>query len=228
MRSVTPSPDGASLTVAFEGGGLECDGVIVSVPHDEAATVLPAAAVAHQDRLAELGSSAVVDVHLVYDRRVTDWELMAGHHSPVQWVFDRSDSAGLDRPGPRSPQYLAVSLSAADSVLGRRNEELVADMTQALGRLLPRARQAKVVDSLVTKERHATFRARPGTGRLRPAARTAYPALAVAGAWTDTGWPATMEGAVRSGRRAAASILADLRSPGVRSPRTDDSTQEVA
>jgi hydroxysqualene dehydroxylase len=74
-------------------------------------------------------------------------------------------------------------------------------------RLLPAARGARVVDRLVTKERAATFRARPGTAALRPPAQTAVPGLAVAGAWTDTGWPATMEGAVRSGRTAARAAL---------------------
>jgi uncharacterized protein with NAD-binding domain and iron-sulfur cluster len=67
----------------------------------------------------------------------------------------------------------------------------------------------------VTRERHATFRAAPGSGRSRPGARTPLPGLYLAGAWTRTGWPDTMEGAVRSGRTAAAALLAD-RSAGVR------------
>ena len=103
-------------------------------------------------------------------------------------------------------------------------------MATELPRLLPAARDARVVDSFVTKERHATFRAAKGSGRLRPVARTRYPGLVVAGAWTDTGWPATMEGAVRSGRRAARELIADLaRSDPHGAPaRAHYDTQEVA
>jgi len=209
VRSVRPCGGAGGFDVVADDGKIDCDAVVVSVPHTEAASILPPKSVHEQDRLGDLGSSAVVDVHLVYDRRVTDWELMAGHASPVQWVFDRSAAAGLG-PQRRGQQYLAISLSAADDLLGRRPEQLVSEMTSELARLLPRARDARLVDSLVTKERFATFRATRGSGRLRPPARTRHRALAVAGAWTDTGWPATMEGAVRSGRRAAAELLADL------------------
>jgi uncharacterized protein with NAD-binding domain and iron-sulfur cluster len=180
--------------------------VVAAVPHDVAGGLLPAGSIASQDRLGELGTSAIIDVHLVFDRPVTRWPLLAGLHSPVQWVFDRTESSGLPvTPGGR--QYVAVSVSAADGLIGRRPDELVPWVTAELTRLLPEAAGAQVLDSLVTKERKATFRARPGTAPLRPVPRTAWPGLAVAGAWTDTGWPATMEGAVRSGRAAAAACL---------------------
>ena len=97
--------------------------------------------------------------------------------------------------------------STATGLITRRPDELVPWVTAELTRLLPEAAGAQVLDSLVTKERKATFRARPGTASLRPGPRTAWPGLAVAGAWTDTGWPATMEGAVRSGRAAAQTCL---------------------
>jgi squalene-associated FAD-dependent desaturase len=183
-------------------GALGADAVISAVPHEVAGGILPPGSVAHQDRLGDLGSSAIVDVHLVFDRQITRWPLLAGLQSPVQWVFDRTASSGL-ASGAEGPQYVAVSVSAADEMLGRRPDELVPQITAELGRLLPDATAARVLDALVTKERQATFRARPGTAALRPPARTAWPGLAVAGAWTDTGWPATMEGAVRSGRAAA-------------------------
>ncbi len=96
-----------------------------------------------------------------------------------------------------------MSLSAADQLLSTPPDDLIAEMTAALAALLPGARHATVVDALVTKERTATFRAVPGTRPLRAQAATGIHGLALAGAWTDTGWPATMEGAVRSGRRAA-------------------------
>jgi uncharacterized protein with NAD-binding domain and iron-sulfur cluster len=107
-----------------------------------------------------------------------------------------------------------VSLSAADALVGRHPDELTSWIVTELARLLPEAAEARVLDSLVTKERHATFRAAPGSARLRPGPRTELPGLAVAGAWTDTGWPATMEGAVRSGTAAARVCLADCGSAG--------------
>jgi hydroxysqualene dehydroxylase len=209
-----------SYRIRSDTGGLEADAVVVAVPHTEAGAVLPEGAVEDQDRLPELGTSAIVDVHLVFDRRVTRWPVMAGCRSPVQWVFDRTGSSGLEtRPG--GPQYLAVSLSAADELVGRRPDDLVAGIQTELTRLLPATAGAQVLDSLVTKERHATFRAAPGTARRRPIQKTRWPGLAVAGAWTDTGWPATMEGAVRSGRAAADAVMSDDR-------RYLTTTEEVA
>jgi len=211
----------ATFEVRVEGGTLEADGVVVAVPHDVAGPILPAGALAGQDRLGELGSSGIVDVHLVFDRRITPWPLMAGVRSPVQWVFDRTASSGMDA-GPAGPQYVAVSLSAADNLLGRHPDELVAWIGPELARLLPAAGRARVIDSLVTKERTATFRAGPGSAALRPGPDTSWAGLAVAGAWTDTGWPATMEGAVRSGLAAARACLA--RAGGT----PNQHTQEVA
>jgi squalene-associated FAD-dependent desaturase len=194
------------FAVRTAGGTLGTDAVITAVPHEVATTILPTGSVSHQDRLGELGASAIVDVHLVFDRPVTRWPLLAGLDSPVQWVFDRTESSGLRSEGDRD-QYVAVSVSAADEMLGRRPDELVPWIVHELARLLPEVAGARVLDSLVTKERNATFRARPGTAPLRPGPRTAWPGLAVAGAWTDTGWPATMEGAVRSGQAAAEACL---------------------
>jgi squalene-associated FAD-dependent desaturase len=193
VESVRADPIGG-----YAVDGMHADAVVVALPHEEAGRVLPPGAVHHQERLAQLGSSAIVDVHLMYDRPVTVWPVMAAVSSPIQWVFDRTSSSGLT-----SGQYLAVSMSAADGLLTERPESLVRRISGELGRLLPRSADARLIDSFVTKERRATFRAAPGTASLRPGARTSLPGLTVAGAWTDTGWPATMEGAVRSGRAAA-------------------------
>ena len=98
-------------------------------------------------------------------------------------------------------------MSAATDALGRPTADLVAEVVAELRRLLPRAARAEVVDAVVSRQGAATFRAAPGAGRLRPGTSTGHPRLFVAGAWTDTGWPATMEGAVRSGTAAAAGAL---------------------
>jgi uncharacterized protein with NAD-binding domain and iron-sulfur cluster len=123
-------------------------------------------------------------------------------HTPVQWVFDRTESAGL-----ATGQYLVVSLSAAEDELSATAADLRERYLPALADLLPAARDATVEIFFVTREHSATFRAAPGARALRPPARTKLPGLVLAGAWTDTGWPATMEGAVRSGHAAAREAL---------------------
>jgi squalene-associated FAD-dependent desaturase len=223
VAAVTASAEGWRIhtdPAGTDAGRLDVDGVVVALPHTHLDKVLPPGAVRLQDRLGELGTSAIVDVHILYDRKVTSLPLAAGLGTPVQWVFDRTESCGLEPSRPLSPsghggapQYLAASLSAADELLGRRPDDIAREVIGELARLFPVAATARVLDTLVTKERQATFRAAPGSAALRPGARTAFRGLAVAGAWTDTGWPATMEGAVRSGHAAARSLLADTAVP---------------
>jgi squalene-associated FAD-dependent desaturase len=179
--------------------------VVVAVPHDRVHTVLPPGALPQADRLFGLGSSPIVNVHVVYDRAVTNLAFAAGLRTPVQWVFDRTAASGLGRG-----QYLAVSVSGADREIDRPTGELRALFLPALERMFPRARDANVESFFVTRERAATFRQSAGTAALRPGPVTAIPGLYLAGAYTDTGWPATMEGAVRSGLTAARHVLAFL------------------
>jgi uncharacterized protein with NAD-binding domain and iron-sulfur cluster len=130
---------------------------------------------------------------------VMDLPFAAAVDSPVQWVFDRTQISGFSGDG----QYLAVSLSAGDEYVDMPVAELREKFVPALSALFPAARDATVAEFFVTRERRATFRQVPGSGVLRPAAGTKLPGLVLAGAWTDTGWPDTMEGAVRSGLAAA-------------------------
>lgn len=203
VDAVTSTPSGVAVRVG--GASIEADAVVVAVPHTEVAALLPAGAVDDPAGLAGLGLSPIIDVHLVYDRPVSALPLFAALDSPAQWVFDRTASSGM--PAGEGRQYLAVSLSAAEEHMGTRPDELCDLVAGELRRLLPAARHARIVDASATKERAATFRAVPGSGRLRLQAATRIPGMHLAGAWTDTGWPATMEGAVRSGRAAARSAL---------------------
>jgi uncharacterized protein with NAD-binding domain and iron-sulfur cluster len=135
---------------------------------------------------------------------VLDAPFAATLDSPLQWLFDRTEAAGAERG-----QLVAVSLSHAVEETGKSVAALRERYLPALERLLPAARGAAVLDFAVTHEPRATFRAAPGTARLRPGPRTATDGLYLAGSWTDTGWPATMESAVRSGLAAARAALAD-------------------
>ena len=177
--------------------------MIVALPHRRAAELLPDALGDLAARLRKLESTPIVNLHVIYDRPVCELDFAASVETPVQYLFDRSSAVGLERG-----RYLAVSLSGAEREMEMNVERLRAEYLPALAELLPRARGARVERFLVSREHAATFRAAPGSAALRPSTETALPGLLLAGAFTDTGWPATLEGAVRSGHAAAASALA--------------------
>jgi squalene-associated FAD-dependent desaturase len=180
------------------------DAVIVATPPQVTRRVVPAGIVPSGTAL---DRSPIVNVHLVLDRRVTDLAVAAVVDSPLQFVFDRTATSGA-----RSGQCLAISLSAADAFMAQPSEHLVRLFFEAIQNLFPAARDAELLDGLVTREAAATFRGVPGTAALRPSIRTSVPGLFLAGAWCATGWPDTMEGAVRSGHTAASACLEDVAS----------------
>jgi squalene-associated FAD-dependent desaturase len=187
-------------------GTTEFDAVIVAVPPTEAERLLPADATALKPGWSGLlGTSPIVNLHLVFDRTVMDEPFIAAVGSDVQWVFDRTRQAEL-----KNGQYQAVSLSAADEWIDVPTAALRAHFVPALRSLLPKMASASLRDFFVTRERDATFAPSPGTARYRPPARTPAPHLYLAGAWTATGWPATMESAVRSGDAAGGALLDDI------------------
>jgi squalene-associated FAD-dependent desaturase len=193
---------GEGLVATLGRDEMAADAVIACMPPRQAVRALPRAAL-DPGTAAALGTSPILNLHVVYDRPVTALRFAAASRGPVQWVFDRTAAAG------GGGQYLAVSLSAADDLADWPTTRLRALFEPALRDLFPPARSARMEEFFVTRERHATFRAAPGSGRSRPGARTAVAGVYLAGSWTRTGWPDTMEGAVRSGRMAAAALLAD-------------------
>ena len=192
-----------------EDADLAADAVVLAVPHEKAAPLIPPGALPSGTVTgwAGLGASPIVNVHVIYDRPVTNLPFAAAIDSPVQWVFDRTRISGMAAANHGGPgQYLAISLSAADEYADVPAARLREQFVPALAELFPAARDARVTEFFVTRERRATFRQAPGSGALRPKAATRRPGLVLAGAWTDTGWPDTMEGAVRSGLAAAVEL----------------------
>jgi hydroxysqualene dehydroxylase len=181
---------------------LSAEAAVVALPHARAATLLEPLLGEPARALRGLGSSPIVNLHVVYDRPVCDERFAAGVGTPVQYLFDRTAAAGA----PAGCQYLAVSLSGAEREMGMSVDRLRERYLPALEELLPRARQANVELFVATREHAATFRAAPGTRALRPGPVTSVPGLVLAGAWTATGWPATLEGAVLSGHAAAEAL----------------------
>jgi squalene-associated FAD-dependent desaturase len=198
------------------GAEIAADAVVLAVPHEKAAPLVPADALPPGTVAAwsGLGASPIVNVHVIYDRPVTSLPFAAAIDSPVQWVFDRTSISGLGDARSGGPQYLAISLSAADEYAEVPAARLREQFVPALAELFPAARDAQVTEFFVTRERRATFRQGPGTAALRPKAGTRLPGLVLAGAWTDTGWPDTMEGAVRSGLSAAIELRQTLLAAG--------------
>jgi squalene-associated FAD-dependent desaturase len=181
---------GVKLT---DGTGAACDACVMAVPPRRLAAILDDAPALGIDGLEAFEAMPIVDVHLWYDRPVLGCDFAALLDSPVQWVFEKS------------PGYVCCSLSAADGLVGRPESELVELARAELAAVLPQAARAHLLRGAATRDPEATFI--PAPGMRRPGPSTKLPNLVIAGAWTDTGWPATIESAVRSGRTAANTLF---------------------
>jgi uncharacterized protein with NAD-binding domain and iron-sulfur cluster len=199
--------------VVVIGPGQEAQYVVVAVEPRSLASLLPRAL--RQDpffgRIGHIDTSPIVNVHMWYDRQVTDMKFAAFLNTPLQWVFNKSRLWGQEGDG----QYLDVSLSGAGEFMDMSTGEIVGLFGREVQSLFPLARTAELRRALVVKQRDATFAARPGVSRLRPGQRTPVGNLFLAGDWTDTGWPATMESAVRSGLLAAREVMGAARRAAV-------------
>jgi uncharacterized protein with NAD-binding domain and iron-sulfur cluster len=198
--------DGSVRAVEIADGKLiKADVVISAVSLPDLLQFLP-----HARRdpffepLFEISFSPIVNIHLWFDRPVMDEPFIIGIDSPLQAVFDISAAHG-----DTEKHHIVISQSAATPWVDMPIGSIVEEFLSALRKLLPHVREAKLIDSLVIKSRQATFIASPGTDALRPASTTPIKGLFLAGDYTATGWPATIEGAVRSGINAADAMLAD-------------------
>ncbi len=172
---------------------LEADAIVVAVPPAESARLLG-------EPDPKLESSPIVSVHLLFDRPILKAPIAALLSSDAHWVFDRGALTGHQPEA--GGQYLTVVSSGVPELMEVRGRELV---DRIAGQLTDRLGGAELVWSRVSREPNATIALRPGTER--PGVETARPNIVRAGTWTDTGWPATMESAVRSGRAAAKKLL---------------------
>jgi hydroxysqualene dehydroxylase len=171
---------------------VEADAIVVAVPPHESARLLG-------DAEPELEDSPIVSVHLWFERQLLEQPLAALLGSDAHWIFDRGALTGSR---PERGQYLTVVSSGVPELLEVRGRELV---ERIAGQLTERLGEGELLWSRVSREPYATIALRPGV--RRPGVETSHPNVARAGSWTDTGWPATMESAIRSGRRAAQHIL---------------------
>jgi hydroxysqualene dehydroxylase len=183
-----------------DGVEREAKAFVSAVPWHAIADILPSNDAAVR-RAASMTASAILSVSLWLDRPVMDEDFVALLDSRVQWVFNRSKMHGESA----SPdQCLALTFSGADKYVDTDAKEIVALAVEDLGRAFPRVLAARIVHSVVLKEKRATFSQRPEVEALRPACATSFENFFLAGDWTKTGYPATIEGGVMSGRKAAA------------------------
>lgn len=179
-----------------EEGVVLADVIVSALPHPALLQLLPEE---HRDgaffsRAASLGTSPIVNVYLWFDRDVIEEEFVAFVGSKIQWVFNKS----LMTNGTGG-SWLDISLSGARDYVDVPREKLVEAFVEEVRVLLPAARKARLLHAKVLVEREATFWAKPGSRSHRLPAKTPLQNFFLAGDWTDTGWPSTMEGAVRSG-----------------------------
>ncbi len=208
VRVDSVSDESQSAQMSFghqESDEIYAAGVVLAVPAWSAAELVPPELSADVNAWRKLTPSPVVSIHVTYGASVTRLPFALSGDSSLRWIADKTRSAGL-----RTGQYLAASIPAADKFVDAPSAALREKFLPVLDRLFPAAASAGVEDFFVTRERSATFRPVPGSAAFRPDQMTNLPGFALAGAWTNTGWPDTMEGAVRSGRRAADCVLRAL------------------
>ncbi len=197
--------DGVCRGVEFgEGEVLKGESVISAVPWLQFASLLPgdlARSEPYFSGALELRPAPIISINLWFDGPITDLEFVGLRGTNVQWLFDKSRILGAQ------DHCVALVLSGAHEHVSQSKEELLAIALDELRAVLPAVRNAKLLHSLVIKERFATFSPSPEAERLRPQARTPIQGLFLAGDWTATGLPATIEGAVQSGYTAAKEVL---------------------
>lgn len=199
---------GGQWRVSTDGAVIEASNVILAVDFKQTQAVLRKlpdgeAAAADFDHFL---AAPITTIHLWYDREVVDVDHAVLLDTRIQWVFTKSR---IRRWKAERGTYLELVISASWAELKMSREEILASALRELAMFFPAVNLSRLVKSGVLKEARATFSVTPGLDNFRPAQKTQWPGLYLAGDWTRTEWPSTMEGAVRSGRLAAGAVLGD-------------------
>ncbi len=216
VKSVEIDDEGGVRGVALRNGErIDADFSVLSVPFDRVKNVIGDAAeelVPSLREIRRMEASPITGVHLWFDRPVCPLEHAVTVGRTVQWVFNHTALQGREAPAGGG-QYLQLVISASYDLVSKPKEAILEIALKDLADLWPATREAKLLRWWVVTEHGATFAVRPGVDDLRPPQRTPVEGLFLAGDWTATGWPATMEGAVRAGYLAAEGVLEDLGNP---------------
>jgi squalene-associated FAD-dependent desaturase len=217
VQSVLPTDKGARLRV--QDSEEEFDYAVLAVPFDSLAKLLPDSTDSRdlRDKLSHFETAPITGVHLWFDRQITDLPHAVLLDRTIQWMFHKSilleknwtPTSKRDNGAGKSedrPSYVELVISSSKSLVDKSRQEIIDLALGEFREFFPVARDAKLVKATVIKEVNATFSPTPGIERYRPGSLSPWPHIFLAGDWTATGWPATMEGAVRSGYIAAEKI----------------------
>src|SRR5579872_1499108 len=201
VESFATDPDHVNLVAS--GQKASFDYVVFALPFDVLSRILPQTPIAEPLRrlLARFETSPITGIHLWFDRRITDLDHAVLLDRTIQWMFHKSKLLQRNENGNGS--YVELVVSSSKTLVEKSRAEIIELALAELREFFPGARNAKLVKSTVIKEVHATYSPQPGVDTFRPHTETVWPRVFLAGDWTATGWPATMEGAVRSGYIAA-------------------------
>jgi len=215
------SPNSAQVQIRVAEKEESFDYLVLALPFESLDRVLPETpdAAPLRERLAHFESSPITGIHLWFDRQISDLDHAVLLNRTIQWMFHKSRllaTRGATANAESSGSYIELVVSSSKSLIDKTRTEIVDLALKEIREFFPGARAANLVKSTVIKEVHATYSPRPGIDAYRPPQSTAWPRVFLAGDWTATGWPATMEGAVRSGYLAAEALV---RAAGVAWPR---------
>jgi len=206
--------NGEIAAVRFDEGKEEnADAYVFAVPHTALAELLPESVKQSDPSLANLDKikvSPITGVHFWFDRQVMKEPFVTLLDTRTQWIFNKTELyEDINGRANKTDggQYLQLVVSASYELLPKSRQEIIDLCLSEVRHALPTAREAQLVKATVIKEAAATFSPEPGVDRWRPKQETSVRGLFLAGDWTATGWPATMEGAVRSGYLAAEAVL---------------------
>ncbi len=189
--------------ITTRGLEIETAAVILATNLRETQSLLSTLPAHNPIDLAPFTSAPITTIHLWYDREATPLDHAVLLDTRIQWMFHKSR---IRRADPAHGSYLELVISASWPELEMSREQILASALREVELFFPAVRDATLLKSAVLKEARATFSVTPGLDRSRPPQTTAYPGIYLAGDWTATGWPSTMEGAIRGGRLAAGSL----------------------
>ena len=194
-----------------EGAEQTFDYLVLALPFDALESLLPAEtqSEAIREKIAHFENSPITGIHLWFDKQISDLDHAVLLDRTIQWMFHKSRLQPMRAQGESgngSGSYVELVVSSSKTLIDKSRAEIVDLALSEVREFFPAARDANLVKSTVIKEVNATYSPRPGIDAHRPTPATAWPRVFLAGDWTATGWPATMEGAVRSGYLAAEAL----------------------
>jgi zeta-carotene desaturase len=191
------------------------DYVVPAVPFQALSKLLPTGAASDTlaEKLTHLNAVPITGIHLWFDREITPLEHAVLLDRTIQWMFQKSKILKTREKNGTHGSYLELVVSSSKTLLDKPRGEIIDLALHELAEFFPAVREATLVKSTVVKEVHATFSPAPGSDPYRLEPQTAWPRVFLSGDWTDTGWPATMEGAIRGGYKTAQAIAAATGNP---------------